>query len=443
MRALLKHSRLEYCALLLALLLSIVCMVRGLVDDGFVIIALIGAIPLMWLSLSSHYEIHPVFSRVGIALLSLLFIILALQWVAIDSLDVSEWVASLGRLLFFAMIGIIALQIGASGAAARVFLLSLLFFSIIMVGISFSLYKSDTSGLTDYSHGFVNPNNAATYLGIMLIVNIVHINSYLRHRVKWEGGNILERIENMKIETLMKILFMLFGCMLFLAGLFLTNSRGGVILSLAVCTPLILILSLKRKKEAGRIKRLFSVILIASMAILMAFWVFNQHGAGLVKDIVTQGFDSDRRPDLFGAVIPMITDHPLLGHGLGGFDSQFQSYRSETMPVEGLYDKAHNSYLELAAEMGLPLLILIVLVAALMAKQFLFSIAKRKRHYGKPTTGLAVITLVGLHSLIDFPLQIPAILALVIAVLIICVVQSDRNYVLSKPRRKSKSKAAT
>ncbi|MDG1286913.1 MAG: O-antigen ligase family protein [Rickettsiales bacterium] len=447
MQALLKRNRLEYCAMFLALLLSIACAARGLVYDDLLIVGLCFSVPLMWFSFSDDYKAHPFFAKLGLWVVTVFLLWSGLQWVLVTSIDISAWQSSVSRVIFVATIGFIALQVGSSVSASRLFFLSLLLLSIIMVCISFFLHRSEVSLIsTYYAYEFINPNNAASYLGVMLIICISQLHSLIRQHMKGAGQSIAERIENMKLSIVIQILLVLFGCVLFLAALFLTGSRGGVIISLAVCGPLFIGLILKRRMSRGIKKRSLSLFFGSVLTALVMGWVFNQHGSGLMQDILVQGLDGDVRPELFEAVIPMIMDQPILGHGLGGFASHFQPYRSEVMPVEGLYDKAHSHYLELAAEMGLIVFGGVLLVAVIVLRQFIVAIRTRKKHYAIPSMGIAVLTLMALHSTIDFPLQIPAILALVTSVLVISVVQSDKHYILSrsnKSRKKARKRVRT
>ena len=51
----------------------------------------------------------------------------------------------------------------------------------------------------------------------------------------------------------------------------------------------------------------------------------------------------------------MIADHPWFGTGLGTFVWSFPAYRSANISLWGVWDLAHSTPLELAADLGLPL----------------------------------------------------------------------------------------
>ena len=75
---------------------------------------------------------------------------------------------------------------------------------------------------------------------------------------------------------------------------------------------------------------------------------------------------------------------------------------------------AHNTLLEIAAEMGVPIATLVVVAWITVFVVLVRGALIRRRDLIVPVGGLAVATLAVLHSLIDFSLQIPgyAIVAL-------------------------------
>ena len=56
----------------------------------------------------------------------------------------------------------------------------------------------------------------------------------------------------------------------------------------------------------------------------------------------------------------MIADHPWFGTGQGTFAYAFPAYRSPNVSMWGVWDIAHNTLLEIAADMGVPIAALVV-----------------------------------------------------------------------------------
>ncbi len=103
----------------------------------------------------------------------------------------------------------------------------------------------------------------------------------------------------------------------------------------------------------------------------------------------------------------MIMDHPWFGSGLGTFAWAFPVYRSGDISMYGVYDRAHNTLLEIAAEAGLPFAGLVVIGWAIVFVALMRGVRTRRRDRVVPAAALAVALLAVLHSMVDFSLQIP------------------------------------
>jgi len=118
------------------------------------------------------------------------------------------------------------------------------------------------------------------------------------------------------------------------------------------------------------------------------------------------------------ASVLLIADQPWLGVGPGMYKWRFRPYQPG--PVTSWYDHAHNDYLEVAAEWGVPLALtfwgMVVWSFLVSARVFL-----TERHdswsqgMALGCTG-ALLSLL-LHSFVDFNLQIPTNLMLFCIVL--------------------------
>jgi len=103
----------------------------------------------------------------------------------------------------------------------------------------------------------------------------------------------------------------------------------------------------------------------------------------------------------------MIADHPWLGTGQGTFAYAFPAYRSPNVSMWGVWDIAHNTLLEIAADMGVPIATLVVVAWIVIFAVLIRGALVRRRDLVVPIAALAVSIQAVLHSLIDFTLQIP------------------------------------
>ena len=127
-------------------------------------------------------------------------------------------------------------------------------------------------------------------------------------------------------------------------------------------------------------------------------------------------------------LVRMIDDHPWLGTGQGTFAYAFPAYRSPNVSLWGVWDLAHNTLLEIAADMGVPLAALVVAAWLAVFVVLVRGAFVRRGGLAVPVAGLAVAILAVLHSLIDFSLQIPGF-----AIVALCLVGA--GLAQSFPRR--------
>lgn len=445
-------SRLDITAIIFACILSIACLARGAVYDATIAVLLLILIPILLESASRTRPVHSTLKKNGIVLLVFLLLVLFLQqslpatgvdadlWHQAQLLntknlrvvsihDKSAWLQGIGRFLFFIFVFVIALYIGSSESSARLFLQSLLVSGCLCLTTTFLITTANgvpTSTYYSYAHGFVNANNAASYLGVMLLLVLTQAARLLKRPGISFHKILPDFIDQLNIATMMQGFFLLYALLLILAGLFMTGSRGGIFLSLLSGFLFCLMVILKTNLHSQT--RKWIIILSSSAMGLILVWSFLNFGQTFLNILERDGLNHHTRLEIYGAVLPMIGDYPALGVGLDNFPDVFQQYRPENIPSDGIIDKAHNSYLEFATEMGLPALAVLLAVLSQIGYMLYMGVKGRKERYVTPALGLSVWTLVGLHSLIDFPLQIPAIAALCIAITTVCASQTDRRF---------------
>jgi O-antigen ligase len=109
------------------------------------------------------------------------------------------------------------------------------------------------------------------------------------------------------------------------------------------------------------------------------------------------------RREIFVSTLQIVRQHPWTGVGLGNYATVYPEFASFDPGL--VVDHAHDDWAEWAAEGGVPMLILMLGVAAIGLRPALRSI-----------WGLGIYAAF-LHAVVDFPMQIPAIAALVFTLL--------------------------
>ncbi|MEA2014232.1 MAG: O-antigen ligase family protein [Thermodesulfobacteriota bacterium] len=134
------------------------------------------------------------------------------------------------------------------------------------------------------------------------------------------------------------------------------------------------------------------------------------------------------RVTVWGGVIEMIKDHPLLGTGPGTFATVFTQYQPPG--VSPRYFMAHNDYLHFTSEAGLPLIAVIIWMIIVLYRKGFAKMQNPSRLVRGITIGaMTGITAILVHSIGDFNLHIPAnaILFTILAALIAAPLPADNG----------------
>lgn len=139
--------------------------------------------------------------------------------------------------------------------------------------------------------------------------------------------------------------------------------------------------------------------------------------AATIRELPGKDISYDSRIQMWQGTLALIADHPLWGTGPGTYVSSFPPYRPAGLAW--LIDYAHNDYLQVAAEMGLPALVMLVgMIGAALWVGVRTFLRTRSTFKGGLSLGAAGgITAMAVHSLVDFGLHVPAN-ALLFAVLL-------------------------
>jgi O-antigen ligase len=134
------------------------------------------------------------------------------------------------------------------------------------------------------------------------------------------------------------------------------------------------------------------------------------------------------RVTVWGGIMEMIKDHPLLGAGPGTFATIYTQYQPPSLGARYFY--GHNDYLHLISETGLPLIAVMVWIIIALYKKGLNKIKHPSRLVRGITLGaMSGITAILIHSIGDFNLHIPAnaILFTVLAALVTAPIPAGQN----------------
>lgn len=352
-------------------------------------------------------------------------IVTAPEWAALSPLvDVSERITigpgatfdMLVRYLTYALFFVLALQVAVEKQRAQtlfrvvywgiathalIALASLIYFGDVLLFLPKDAYQGDATGV------FVNRNSFATFIAFGAIMGVALI--------------FANDEEDITHSSLSRVLIQLgFGVApLALIGLALafSHSRMGMFVA-ALGAAVVALIAVFRSTGLRRI--LAGVLLVAG---LIGGVVLANTGGVLFERMATVDRDADLRLAVYEQTLDLISARPMTGYGGGTYEDAFRAVKADPISPDVTFDAAHNLYLELAAELGIPATIAVVLSVLLIAGSCAIA-AVRRENWMIPAASAAVVLAGAVHSLVDFSLQIPAIVLMMLMILALGFAQS-------------------
>lgn len=254
-----------------------------------------------------------------------------------------------------------------------------------------NIYWLRASPVVNFFGPFVNRNHFAGLMEILLPLGIGPLLT---------GGVPRERR-----------VMIFFLALTILAAVAMSRSRGGMLAVAAQIIVLVALVVIAKRADAGP-KRATALAVVLVSVILLGVglaWI----GAGPVtetlssipSDVVDQSETS--RLEIWRSTISLIAVHPVTGSGLGAYGTAILPYWKATEYSTLLY--AHNDYLQVLADAGIPGALLAILFAFVLGTALVKSLkivdpTVRGVAFG---AGAGCIGLL-IHSVVDFNLQIPS-----------------------------------
>jgi O-antigen ligase len=266
---------------------------------------------------------------------------------------------------------------------------------------------------------FINPNSFVAYAGLGFIAICGLILRLYRHEFATVGGSIRFRIASFIEVTGQKGAALLGGALVILVALLLSGSRGGIV-STALGLFVLAALTLKLRKQQFAEQR-GAIIVFGALLVAAAFLTF---GDLVVGKIARQGFGDESRMAVYTITMRTILGAPLLGYGYGTFADVFPMFRDHSVSTWGMWQMAHNTYLEMFQGLGLVFGSMLLASVVLLVLRCVKGAGTRQSSETMPCVAASVAFLLGVHALVDFSLQIQAIAITFMALLGAGVAQS-------------------
>jgi len=266
---------------------------------------------------------------------------------------------------------------------------------------------------------FVNKNSYATYAGLGLICCLAQLYWNIR-KVKIKDKLLAKQTKLLALfsSLTLKDMSAFIPTIFVLGALALTGSRGGVLSSIIGVAIFILSFAIHKKIK---IKQWFWL----TTAIGAIFIIFVSLGGDALLSRLGEtkiNDDTNIRVSAYELSAKAISNNPIFGYGLDNFEEAFRIYRDETLPL--WYHHAHNDYLEMMMDLGVPVAFLLFASIASLISCCISGLRIRKKNGIYPSIAIGASTIIITHSFVDFSMHIPAIAATYSAVLGVGVAQS-------------------
>ena len=258
---------------------------------------------------------------------------------------------------------------------------------------------------------FININNYATYTGVAAIVAL---SLALRPRRSLGAETARQRWRRRLASLSGMGGFWIAAAAVLIAGVLFSGSRAG-------WASLVLAgMAMAALYTRGMARLVWLVVVPLAVVGVTVLLPGGLNLAGRLLLLLNEG--EVGRQTLYPMTIDANALRPYTGWGLNSFQAVY--FILQPPGLAEFYDKAHNTYLELAFDLGIPAAGALIFVVLWIVFRCLRGFFERNRDPELAGVGFLIAVLAGFHSLLDFSLQIPAMAGTFFAILGISWAQS-------------------
>lgn len=207
-----------------------------------------------------------------------------------------------------------------------------------------------------------------------------------------------------------------------MAAIVFSRSRMGM---LAASLSLIVVFGLKMMRRKAMPAVLGGVFVVLSLC--LAAWIGVRPALSRFESIGQEFSGDESRLSMWPGTLKLIASHPVIGSGLGTFPVEYTEV--QTTFLTRFVNHAHNDYLEIASDLGIPAAILLFSSILFVLVRAVQNFLRGDGKYG-PAISLACIgsiVAILLHSFTDFNLHIPGNALLFAVILGLSLATSSQN----------------
>lgn len=198
------------------------------------------------------------------------------------------------------------------------------------------------------------------------------------------------------------------GILVLLVGIFLNGSIAVMLLG----PPVTLVSATMLMPQGMRLRGPVIAVALVSIAAILAVYLTPLHE----KLGASNATSFQSRQAMWSTTVPAVGDNLVLGSGVGSFPQVYQHYENPAEVTQTYVNHAHNDYLEIALEGGVPGILLVVTFLLWWGSRAgpIWRTAGADRYAVAASIASAAILV---HSLVDYPLRTAALSAIMAACL--------------------------
>ncbi len=242
---------------------------------------------------------------------------------------------------------------------------------------------------------FANSNHMATLLVIALAFLLALF------------AELRERVKNAKAGSAVFLLAAA-GALVLLVGIFLNGSLAVLLLALPVLLISATMLLPAAKRRSGPI---MAVALVSVAAIALVYLTPLQD-----KLLASNSTSFESRQRIWSTTLPAIEENWAVGSGIASFPEVYPRYEDPAEVIRTIANHAHNDYLEIAVDAGIPGIVLLLAFLLWWGRRTvaIWRSAAVNRYAHAATIASAAMLV---HSFVDYPLRTAALSAILAACL--------------------------
>ncbi len=273
---------------------------------------------------------------------------------------------------------------------------------MVLTGTEWGFLIQKESYLGKATGTFINRNHLAGYLEMTIALGI----GLLLAQVTSYSGNWRQRLRSFIGVLLSNKVILRLLLVIMVIALVMTRSRMGntAFFASMMATGLLALLIMRNKSLSTTI--LLGSLLAIDIAIVGTFFGVEE----VAERLQNTSTETESRDEVTRDTVQMAKDHALTGTGAGTFTHVYPAFKGADVVTTFIYNNAHNDYAQFAAEFGLPAAAVLLLVVLICLWWAVSAMRQRNSHFyqGLGFGSAMAIIAIGIHSAVDFNLQIPA-----------------------------------